>query len=77
MQGYTIKFLHIVQSLAKRYPDRPVFKLAEKAISSGVSIVDIADHMNVSRQSVYKWFRGETAMRDQDVEKLEQYLKNF
>ena len=48
-----------------------------KAIEHDVSIVDIADHLEVSRTAVYAWFLGKYEPSNDKFNKLEKYLERM
>lgn len=58
--------------------DRLGVALGRAAIKKGMSVVDIASHLGVSRQTVYNWFVGAydpKADQERSIQKLLSKLK--
>ena len=51
-------------------------KLGKKCIGRGVSVADVANKLNVSRQTVYNWFVGLHSPNNAYVAEIEQLIKS-
>jgi len=52
-------------------------KLGKVCITEGISVVDLADKFNVSRQTIYNWFIGECEPKENKQESIKAYLQSF
>jgi len=73
MAGYSLSLIKQVNQTAFT----PFTRLAMKAIEHDVSIVEIAEHLEVSRTAVYAWFLGKYEPSDDKFTKLEKYLERM
>jgi DNA-binding XRE family transcriptional regulator len=71
--GYSLSLIKQINGT----PFTPFTRLAMKAIELDVSIVDIADHLEVSRTAVYAWFLGRYEPSADKFTKLEKYLERM
>jgi len=71
--GYSLSLIRQINDT----PFTPFTRLAMKAIELDVSIVDIADHLEVSRTAVYAWFLGKYEPSHDKFNKLEKYLERM
>lgn len=70
MRGYSLQLLDKIKAA------RPAkaAKLGLQAVKLNVPVMDIAEHMGVSRTAVYDWFTGRYAMNADALAKLEKFL---
>jgi len=74
MRGYSYEFMKHVRALASK-PDAPCgVKLGAKAIEREFSIISIANHVGVSRMTVYDWFTGKYIPTESNLKKLKAFI---
>jgi predicted DNA-binding protein YlxM (UPF0122 family) len=75
MIGYSQK---IAEANAKADTTMLGVQLGNMCIKQGVSVIDIANHLKISRTAVYNWFTGlndVSSQYEQEVKNLIDWLK--
>jgi predicted DNA-binding protein YlxM (UPF0122 family) len=75
MIGYSQK---IAEANAKADTTMLGVRLGNMCIKQGVSVIDIANHLKISRTAVYNWFTGlndVSSQYEQEVKNLIDWLK--
>jgi transposase len=75
MIGYSQK---IAEANAKADTTMLGVRLGKMCIKQGVSVIDIANHLKISRTAVYNWFTGlndVSSQYEQEVKNLIDWLK--
>jgi hypothetical protein len=70
-KGYSSLF---VQSVKDANPYLLGVRLAKLCIKKDIPVVDVAQHFNVSRMSVYAWFRGVRDVSDKHADKMKKLI---
>ena len=70
MRGYSLMLLDKIKAAR---PKRGA-KLGMAAVKANVPVIDIAQHMEVSRTAIYDWFTGRYDLDNAAFEKLAKFL---
>lgn len=72
--GYSVFFINDVHSANPRLLG---VRLGKLCIKKQVSVIEVAKHFGVSRQTVYCWFRGVRQVTEQYKEKMEKLINKL
>lgn len=71
VRGYSTKLAGMV---AEADPSLPTIRLARICIAKEIPVTDVAETLGVTRMTVYKWFKGLTAPRPKQLERIMEIL---
>jgi len=66
-RGYTSR---IIKANLEASTDNPGVILGRYCISKEIPVNDVAEHLEVSRMTIYKWFTGDWMPRKRQTEKI-------
>lgn len=69
--GYSLKLVHMNNEASD---DLLGVRLGRVCINNDVPVIDVANRLGVSRQTVYNWFCGAKAPQDQTVDAILDYM---
>ena len=70
-QGYSISLANQIKAAD---PKKLGVQLGRVCIDKDIPVVDVANFFNVSRMTVYSWFRGESDINARHVEKVQKLV---
>jgi hypothetical protein len=70
-RGYSIRLIKANNEASDSHPG---VMLGRLCIAQEIPVSDVAQFFNVSRMTVYKWFKGTELPRKQNTEKIEQII---
>lgn len=70
-QGYTTYMVEANRKGSRRHLG---VALGRVCIRARIPVADVATKFNVSRQSVYSWFKGESVPRPELTREIEKYI---
>ena len=73
-KGYASSFIKEVNASDR---SKIGVQLGQICISKDIPVSDISDFFNVSRMTVYSWFRGSTNVSEQHWEKIQKLVKKL
>ena len=73
-RGYSSLF---IQDVNDANPHLIGVKLGKICIKKDIPVVDIAGYFNVSRMSVYAWFRGTRHVADKHLDKMKKLIEKL
>ena len=76
--GYSLRLVELNQKACDLYDPTPVgVLLGKRCIDRGVPVTRVAEHLGVSRQTVYNWFIGAHFASPTHESMLEAFLKKL
>jgi hypothetical protein len=69
--GYSVKLVHMNNEASDELVG---VRLGRVCINNDVPVVDVANRLGVSRQTVYNWFCGGKTPQDQTVDAILDYM---
>ena len=73
-RGYSAR---IIRANKEADTASPGVMLGRLCISQEIPVSDVAQFFEVSRMTIYKWFKGIEMPRQKQIEKIEDALKKF
>jgi len=73
-RGYSSRIIETNKHASKTHPG---VMLGRVCISQDIPVSDVAEFFDVSRMTIYKWFKGEEMPRKKQIEKIEDVLKKL
>lgn len=73
-RGYSAR---IIRANKEADADRPGVMLGRMCIAQEIPVSDVAQFFDVSRMTIYKWFKGVEQPRKKQIEKIEDVLKKL
>ena len=73
-RGYSSRIIETNKHASKAHPG---VMLGRVCISQEIPVLDVAEFFDVSRMTIYKWFKGEEMPRKKQIEKIEDVLKKL
>jgi hypothetical protein len=73
-RGYSIDLIAQIKQADKNLLG---VKLGRFCTDEGIPVMQIADHFNVTRTTVYNWFTGKTGVARKHIEAVEQFVKRM
>lgn len=73
-QGYTIK---VAEAINNADGSLIGVQLGRLCLKRGISVMEAARTLGVTRQTVYQWFCGETFPRDHHVDMIHEWMDNL
>lgn len=73
-KGYSSLF---IQSVKDANPNLLGVKLAKLCIKKDIPVIEVAEYFNVSRMSVYAWFRGMRHVGDKHLDKMNKLIEKL
>lgn len=70
-RGYSIR---LIQANNEASHDHPGVMLGRLCIAQEIPVSDVAQFFDVSRMTVYKWFKGKEFPRRKQVEKINEII---
>ena len=74
LRGYSAR---IIRANKEADTASPGVMLGRLCISQEIPVSDVAQFFEVSRMTIYKWFKGIEMPRQKQIEKIEDALKKF
>ena len=72
MKGYSIAFKEKSDAADGKNPG---VQFGRFCIKQGISVNEVAEHFNVTRMAVYKWFRGDVTPPKYRVEEFQRFME--
>ena len=69
--GYSTAIVKLNRQVSARHLG---VQLGRYCIRHSIPVQEVAEHFNVSRQTIYNWFCGTTKPRDKHVTSIKAYL---
>jgi predicted transcriptional regulator len=73
-KGYSIL---LADQIKAADPTKLGVQLARVCLNKDIPVSDVAEFFNVSRMTVYSWFRGEVAVSSKHAEKMQKLVARF
>jgi hypothetical protein len=73
-KGYSI---HMADEIKSANGELLGVKLGRICLSKDIPVADVAEFFDVSRMSVYSWFRGKVHVSGKHVEKMEKLIRKL
>jgi transcriptional regulator with XRE-family HTH domain len=73
-RGYS---LHLVLLNNGADPSNLGVRLGRACIARDISVIQVAEELGVTRQTVYNWFAGASSPHWRCADRVEQYLNNL
>lgn len=73
-RGYSSRIIETNKHASVTHPG---VMLGRVCISQEIPVSDVAEFFDVSRMTVYKWFKGQEMPRKKQIEKIEDVLKKL
>lgn len=73
-RGYSSRIIETNRNASTTHPG---VMLGRVCISQEIPVSDVAEFFDVSRMTVYKWFKGEEMPRKKHIEKIESVIKKL
>lgn len=70
-RGYSSRLIEINKDAPTTHPGVVLGRLC---IAQDISVSDAAQFFNVSRMTIYKWFKGQEMPRKKQIEKIEEVI---
>ena len=70
-RGYSSRLIQANKDAAE---DHPGVMLGRLCIAQEIPVSDVAEFFNVSRMTIYKWFKGKEQPRKKHLEKIDEII---
>lgn len=70
-RGYSSRIIRTNKDASTAHPG---VLLGRLCIAQEIPVSDVAQFFNVSRMTIYKWFRGQEMPRKRQIEKIEEVI---
>ena len=71
MRGYSARLTRVNNEADGNHPG---VMLGRLCIAQEIPVADVAQFFNVSRMTIYKWFKGEGQVRPKHAEQIEEII---
>lgn len=76
-RGYSYSIVRAVQKARREHNESPVFAFAGFCVDANIPVARIAADMDTSRQTIYSWFTGRFAPKQDKLEKMIELHANY